>query len=148
MPSPSIVATVGRDISSKIVISPSLVKRRSSRGSVDFERMRDIHAACAGRDGGDTTIREVPKGQRFLNRPELDKIFKRGGLRDKGWGNQKLEEAGDRFGHTQREIAELLNATNTPDRRRLFTADQPPIEPTDHPTTNSGRSPYFPLAAT
>jgi len=51
---------------------------------------------------------EVPKSQRFLNRPELDKIFKEGVLRDKGWRNQKLEEAVDRFGHTQREVADFF----------------------------------------
>jgi len=28
--------------------------------------------------------------------------------RDKGWRNQKLEEAVDRFGHTQREVADFF----------------------------------------
>jgi len=42
-----------------------------------------------------------------VNRPELGKIFTEGVLREKGRKNEKVEEAVDRFGYTQREVADF-----------------------------------------
>lgn len=53
-------------------------------------------------------IPEIPKGQRFANRPELGKIFTEGVLRDRGRRDQKVEEAVERHGYTQRQLADFL----------------------------------------
>jgi predicted transcriptional regulator len=43
-----------------------------------------------------------------VNRPELGKIFTGGVLRDRGRRDQKVEEAVERHGYTQREVADFL----------------------------------------
>ena len=53
-------------------------------------------------------IPEIPKKQRFVNRPELGRIFTEGVLRDRGRRDQKVEEAVERHGYTQREVADFL----------------------------------------
>jgi hypothetical protein len=53
-------------------------------------------------------IPEIPKNQRFVNRPELGKIFTEGVLRDRGRRDQRVEEAVERHGYTQREVADFL----------------------------------------
>jgi len=53
-------------------------------------------------------IPEIPKNQRFVNRPELGRIFIDGVLRDRGRRDQKVEEAVERHGYTQREVANFL----------------------------------------
>ena len=51
---------------------------------------------------------EIPKSQRFLARPELPKIFAEGVLRDRSRRDEKVEEAVERHGYTQRELADFL----------------------------------------
>ena len=53
-------------------------------------------------------IPEIPKNQRFVNRPELGKIFTEGVLRERGRRDQRVEEAVERHGYTQREVADFL----------------------------------------
>ena len=53
-------------------------------------------------------IPEIPKNQRFVNRPELGRIFAGGVLLDRGRRDQKVEEAVERHGYTQREVANFL----------------------------------------
>jgi len=53
-------------------------------------------------------IPEIPKNQRFVNRPELGKIFTERVLRDRGRRDQKVEEAVERHGYSQREVADFL----------------------------------------
>jgi len=53
-------------------------------------------------------IPEIPKSQRFVNRPELGKIFTKGALRERGRRNEKVEETVERYGYTQREVADFL----------------------------------------
>jgi putative transposase len=53
-------------------------------------------------------VPEIPKSQRFANRPELDKIFTASILRDKGKRDRKIAEAVEEYGYTQRSIADHL----------------------------------------
>lgn len=57
---------------------------------------------------GHEEIPEIPKAQRFLNRPDLGQLFGGRVLQDVGERNEKIEEAVDRYGYTQREIANHL----------------------------------------
>jgi len=59
-------------------------------------------------------IREIPRNQRFVNRPELGKILNEGVLRDRGRRNQKVEEGVERYRYTQREVADFLGLHFTP----------------------------------
>jgi len=53
-------------------------------------------------------IPEIPKSQRFANRPELDKIFTKN-IRDyKHKRDRKIGEAIEKYGYTQRSIADHL----------------------------------------
>jgi len=51
---------------------------------------------------------EIPRNPRFANWPELGKILTEGVLRDRGQRDQKVEEAVERHGYTQREVADFL----------------------------------------
>jgi len=53
-------------------------------------------------------IPEIPKSQRFANRPELDKIFTKRILDDKRKRDRKIAEAIEKYGYTQRSIADHL----------------------------------------
>jgi REP element-mobilizing transposase RayT len=53
-------------------------------------------------------IPEIPKSQRFANRPELDKIFTKSILNDKRKRDNKIAEAIEKYGYTQRSIADHL----------------------------------------
>lgn len=51
---------------------------------------------------------EIPKSQRFVDRPELGKIFTLGALENKVKRNEKIEEAVERYGYSQREVGDFL----------------------------------------
>jgi putative transposase len=53
-------------------------------------------------------IPEIPKNQRFIDRPELGTIFTQGVLRDRGLRDRKVEEAVECHGYTQRQVADFL----------------------------------------
>ena len=53
-------------------------------------------------------IPEIPKSQRYANRPALKKIFSAGVLKDKEKRDRKIAEAVERHGYTQRAIADHL----------------------------------------
>ena len=53
-------------------------------------------------------IPEIPKSQRYANRPELDKIFTESILIDKRMRDRKIGEAIEKHGYTQRSIADHL----------------------------------------
>jgi putative transposase len=53
-------------------------------------------------------IPEIPKSQRFMNRPELNEIFTVGAIRNRRKRDEKLIEAVERHGYTQREGADFL----------------------------------------
>jgi hypothetical protein len=57
---------------------------------------------------GHEAIPEIPKAQRFLNRPSLNHLFIGRVLRNMDKRNKKIEEAVERYGYTQREVADHL----------------------------------------
>jgi len=58
-------------------------------------------------------IPEIPKSQRYANRPELEKIFNENILADKRKRNRKIAEAVEKYGYTQRSIAVHLGVHST-----------------------------------
>ena len=56
---------------------------------------------------GHEDIKEIPKRQRYINRPPLDRLFK-DALKDKRKRDKKIEEATERYGYSQKEIADYL----------------------------------------
>ena len=53
-------------------------------------------------------IADIPKSQRYVNRPPLEKIFSEGILHDKGKRDKKIVEAVEKHGYRQREVADHL----------------------------------------
>jgi len=58
-------------------------------------------------------IPEISKSQRYANRPELEKIFKEHILADKRKRDRKIAEAVEKYGYTQRSIADHLGVHAT-----------------------------------
>ena len=57
---------------------------------------------------GHEGIREIPKRQRYINRPSLDCLFERDALRNKKKRDKKIAEAAERYGYSQKEVADYL----------------------------------------
>jgi hypothetical protein len=53
-------------------------------------------------------VKEIPKEQRFLNRPELEEIFQKEVIRNRRKRNGKIKEAVENHGYSQKEIAHYL----------------------------------------
>jgi putative transposase len=58
-------------------------------------------------------IPEIPKSQRYADRPTLDKIFSQSILNDKKKRNRKIAEAVEKYGYTQRSIADHIGIHST-----------------------------------
>ncbi|MEW5746485.1 MAG: transposase [Nitrospirota bacterium] len=58
---------------------------------------------------GHRDVCEIPKKQRYPNRPDLDQLFKERTARNKDARNRKIAEAVERFGYSQKEIADYLS---------------------------------------
>lgn len=54
-------------------------------------------------------VPEIPRSQRYANRPALDKIFSARVLKDRQKRDRKIAEAVERYGYTQRSIAKHLD---------------------------------------
>jgi putative transposase len=78
------------------------VKAQSILGSEDF--VEGLIDYVKGREA----IPEIPKAQRFLSRPSLEQLFIGRVLRDMDKRNEKIEEAVEKYGYTQREVADHL----------------------------------------
>ena len=52
-------------------------------------------------------VKEIPKGQRYMNRPSLGDIFK-DTKRERGKRNREIADAVDRWGYSQKEVADHL----------------------------------------
>jgi len=78
------------------------VKGQSVLGEESFVKGLEPYAK------GAKEIKEIPKTQRYLNRPDLEELFSRSIERDKGWRNRKVAEAFKDWGYTQKEIADCL----------------------------------------
>ena len=75
------------------------VKGQSILGEDDFVESLRPHI----KKGHD--IPDIPKSHRYVNRPELKKIFKESVLRDRLKRNKMIIEAVEKYGYTQRQIA-------------------------------------------
>lgn len=53
-------------------------------------------------------FKEIPRTQRYLNRPDLEQLLSRGIKRDKGWRNQRIADAVKVWGYSQKEVADCL----------------------------------------
>ena len=53
-------------------------------------------------------IHELPKSQRYANRPTREKIFNKSVLDEKRKRDKKIAEAVEKYGYTQRAIADYL----------------------------------------
>ena len=58
-------------------------------------------------------IPEIPKSQRYANRPKLEKIFNQSILDDKRKRDRKIVEAVEKYGYTQHAIADHLGVHST-----------------------------------
>jgi putative transposase len=54
-------------------------------------------------------IVEIPRQQRFVGRPSLSQLLSLSGLTDKEQRNQKVLEAIDKFGYSQKQVANFLS---------------------------------------
>lgn len=52
-------------------------------------------------------IKEIPRNQRYVDRPSLEKIFEIS--KDKSERNSKIRKAHINYGYTLKEIADFLN---------------------------------------
>lgn len=57
---------------------------------------------------GAKEFKEIPRTQRYLNRPGLEQLFLKRMERDKDWRNRKIVDAIKDWGYTQKEIADCL----------------------------------------
>jgi len=57
---------------------------------------------------GKKDISELPKSQRYIDRPSLEKIFSKSVLKDISKRDRKISEAVQRHGYRQREVADYL----------------------------------------
>ena len=57
---------------------------------------------------GMKAVPEIPKSQRYANRPALDKIFSESILKDIRKRNKKIAEVVEKYGYTQRAVADHL----------------------------------------
>ncbi len=53
-------------------------------------------------------IKEIPKSQRYADRPRLGMLFDKGIIKDKAKRNKIAKEAIERYGYTQKEIADFV----------------------------------------
>ncbi|GBE05247.1 MAG TPA: transposase [Nitrospirae bacterium] len=53
-------------------------------------------------------IAEIPKSQRYMDRPELNDIFTAEVITRRSWRDKKVVDAVNKYGYTQREIAVFL----------------------------------------
>jgi len=69
----------------------------------------DFVVRLSGYLKGQSDIQEIPKNQRFVNRPELADIFNQETKPGKKDRNNRIREAVEKHGYSQREIADYLN---------------------------------------
>jgi len=78
------------------------VKGQSVLGEDSFVKELEPYAK------GAKEFKEIPRTQRYLNRPDLEELLSRSIERDKGWRNRKIAEAIRDWGYSQKEIADCL----------------------------------------
>jgi putative transposase len=61
-----------------------------------------------GRSAKDKEVLEIPRSQRYVNRPPLVSLFEENTIRDKGKRNSRIGQAVLKHGYSQSEIARPL----------------------------------------
>ena len=77
-------------------------KAQSILGEEDFVERIEDHLR------GKKEIPEIPKSQRYMNRPILGKLFEEEVIGDKRRRDKRIVEAVEGFGYSQREVADHL----------------------------------------
>ena len=89
------------------------VKGQSILGSVDFvDRLIEYVKESKG-------ITEIPKNQRYVDRPSLSELFKERRLKEKQKRNKGIVEAVYEYGYSQREVADHIGMHYTTISRLL-----------------------------
>lgn len=57
---------------------------------------------------GQKEIQEIPRNQRYINRPKLDELFEKNVIKHKFTRDKKIAEAVERYGYSQKEVADYL----------------------------------------
>ena len=57
---------------------------------------------------GREDIKEIPKSQRYISRPSLDSLFEENVLKSKHKRDKKISETVERYGYSQKEVADYL----------------------------------------
>jgi REP element-mobilizing transposase RayT len=78
------------------------LRGQSILGTSDF--VQDMGGHVKGKE----SIPEIPKSQRFINRPTLESLFVDGRVRDRRERDERIFEAVESHGYTQREVADHL----------------------------------------
>ena len=78
------------------------VKAQSIFGSEDFVGSLIDYVK------GYEDIAEISKSQRYLSRPSLEQFLNRGAIQDKGARDERIEEAVEKYGYTQKEVSRHL----------------------------------------
>ena len=78
------------------------VKAQSILGEEDF--VEELFGHVKGYE----KIKEIPKHQRYLNRPTLKKLFRGDILKDRKERNRRIIDVTERYGYSQKEVAEHL----------------------------------------
>lgn len=78
------------------------LKGQSILGGIGFVEKMSDHVK------GKESIPEIPKGQRFINRPTIESLFTEEVLRDRRARDERVFEAVEKHGYTQREVADHL----------------------------------------
>jgi REP-associated tyrosine transposase len=78
------------------------VKGQSVLGEDSFVKELELYTK------GAKEFKEIPRTQRYVNRPELDQWFSRRTEQGKKWRNRKIAEAVRDWGYTQKQIADYL----------------------------------------
>jgi len=78
------------------------VKGQSILGSDEFVKK------LIGYVKGYEDIKEIPKSQRYINRPALKEIFNKEKLLNKKDRNKQIKEAVNRYSYSQKEVADYL----------------------------------------
>ncbi len=78
------------------------VKGQSILGSDEF--VEELIGYVRGHEDN----KEIPRSQRYVNRPALEKIFKKEILSNRKVRNSRIKEAVNRYGYSQKEVADYL----------------------------------------
>lgn len=126
-------ATVGLEKPHPCLTTDWIVGQFGSRGGLARKRYREFVKAGIGEESiwsslrgqillgeedfiekfttylkGHEEIKEIPRSQRYINRPRLDSLFKKRELKNKPIRDRKIAEAIERYGYNQKEVADYL----------------------------------------